>query len=60
MNLFPSIDDLEFRKSSYSDRNNCVEVAELPAGAAVRDSQNPDAGYLTFPAAAWTAFLSDL
>jgi len=51
--------DLGFFKSSYSsDRVNCVEVAELPSGAAIRDSKHPDAGHLPFPATEWTGFLS--
>lgn len=57
MNLFPN-DALDFRKSSYSDRNNCVEVADLPSGSAVRDSQNPAAGHLELPAAEWSALLA--
>lgn len=45
-------------KSSYSgDRSNCVEVADVPSGAAVRDSQNPDLGHLWFALTEWTAFL---
>ncbi|GAB3214075.1 DUF397 domain-containing protein [Marinactinospora thermotolerans] len=48
-----------FRKSSYSSSHgqNCVEVADLPGAAAVRDSQNPHAGHLVFPATEMTAFL---
>lgn len=47
-----------WRKSSYSgDRSNCVEVADVPSGAAVRDSQNPDLGHLRFAFTEWTAFL---
>ncbi|MFV2198925.1 DUF397 domain-containing protein [Nocardiopsis sp. LOL_012] len=48
-----------FRKSSYSadTGGNCVEVAGLPCGAAVRDSKHPDAGQLPFPAAEWATFL---
>ncbi|GAA4916840.1 DUF397 domain-containing protein [Streptomonospora salina] len=46
-----------FRTSSYSDRVNCVEVADLPEGAAVRDSKDRDAGVLEFPASEWRAFL---
>lgn len=57
MNLFPT-DALDFRKSSYSDRNNCVEVADLPFGSAVRDSQNPGAGHLEVTAAEWSALLA--
>ncbi|MFL1430542.1 MULTISPECIES: DUF397 domain-containing protein [unclassified Nocardiopsis] len=49
---------LRFRKSSYSDRSNCVEVADLPGAAAVRDSQNPSACYLLLPAVEWAALLS--
>jgi Domain of unknown function (DUF397) len=30
-----------WRKSSYSDQVNCVELAWPPAGAALRDSKNP-------------------
>ncbi|GAB3214076.1 DUF397 domain-containing protein [Marinactinospora endophytica] len=50
---------LRFRKSSYSGggTQNCVEVADLPGAAAVRDSQNPDLGHLVFPATEMTAFL---
>ncbi|WP_344014152.1 DUF397 domain-containing protein, partial [Nocardiopsis exhalans] len=40
--------DLLFRKSSYSQpTQNCVEVADLPDGAAVRDTQNREAGHLS-------------
>lgn len=48
-----------FRKSSYSQPTggNCVEVADLSDGAAVRDSKRPEAGHLVFPAAEWRAFL---
>ncbi|QVQ54038.1 DUF397 domain-containing protein [Spiractinospora alimapuensis] len=50
--------DPTFRKSSYSGRgDNCVEVADLPAGAAVRDSQHPELGHLSFAASEWSAFL---
>ncbi|WDZ93712.1 DUF397 domain-containing protein [Nocardiopsis sp. HUAS JQ3] len=46
-----------FRKSSYSTSgDNCVEVAELPTGAAIRDSKNPELGFLPVGAGEWTAF----
>ncbi|MFE1397233.1 DUF397 domain-containing protein [Nocardiopsis dassonvillei] len=53
-------DELIFRKSSYStaQSQNCVEVADLPCGAAVRDSKHPTHGHLPFPAAEWDAFLT--
>ncbi|MDA8371941.1 MAG: DUF397 domain-containing protein [Nocardiopsaceae bacterium] len=58
----PATSHLEFRKSSYSQgaRENCVEVADTPAGAAVRDSQYPEAGHLRFGIAEWRAFLDEV
>ncbi|WP_233515698.1 DUF397 domain-containing protein [Nocardiopsis sp. L17-MgMaSL7] len=51
--------DLVFHKSSYSGAGeNCVEVADLPRGAALRDSENPARGHVPFPVAEWTAFLT--
>ncbi|MBQ1084139.1 MULTISPECIES: DUF397 domain-containing protein [unclassified Nocardiopsis] len=74
--MHPHIDELAFHKSSYSDRNNCVEVArfrkssysgartencvevaDLPTGAAVRDTQNRELGALAFPSLEWSALL---
>lgn len=44
-------------KSSYSsNQGQCVEVAGLPGGRAVRDSKNPDGAVLIFGAAQWAAF----
>ncbi|WP_306370177.1 DUF397 domain-containing protein [Nocardiopsis sp. CC223A] len=52
---------LVFRKSSYSQpTGNCVEVADLRGATAVRDSQNPSAGYLLLPATEWAALLSGI
>ncbi|MEU1305174.1 DUF397 domain-containing protein [Streptomyces shenzhenensis] len=51
-----------WRKSSYSSSNggDCVEVANLTALVAVRDSKNPEAGRFAVAADTWTAFLRDL
>lgn len=51
---------LIFRKSSYSSPKGqeCVEVADFPGGAAVRDTQNRDHGHLAFDSTEWTALLS--
>ncbi|WP_338011657.1 DUF397 domain-containing protein [Streptomonospora alba] len=51
---------LAFSTSSRSsDRADRVDVADLPAGAALRDSKRPAAGHLlSFPGAEWEAFLS--
>lgn len=47
---------LEFRKSSYSTgQDNCVEITNLPTGAAIRDSKHPELGSLPVGADEWTA-----
>ncbi|CAM3746446.1 DUF397 domain-containing protein [Nocardiopsis rhodophaea] len=53
---------LVFRKSSYSQAKtqNCVEVADTVAGAAIRDTQHRELGHLWFGLAEWSAFLSDI
>lgn len=38
----------------------CVEVAPLPDGVAVRDSKRPHDPYLSFTRADWTTFISAL
>ncbi|MDA8369112.1 MAG: DUF397 domain-containing protein [Nocardiopsaceae bacterium] len=49
----------DWHTSSYSQGHggNCVEVAESPHSAKVRDTQHRDLGHLEFPAAEWQAFL---
>lgn len=47
-----------WRTSSFSDRGNCVAVARLDDGrVAVRNSNRPEAGTLTFPPAAVRAWI---
>lgn len=47
-----------WRKATRSGNNGaCVEVCDLGDGVAVRDSKNPRGAVLTFPPAAWSAFL---
>ncbi|GAA0982845.1 hypothetical protein GCM10009551_028360 [Nocardiopsis tropica] len=54
-------DQMTFRKSSYSaTANECVEIADLPDGAAVRDTQNRGLGHIAFGGQEWQAFLSTL
>ncbi|WP_345963526.1 DUF397 domain-containing protein [Streptomyces sp. BRB040] len=50
---------IQWRKSSYSSDQggNCVEVGELPATVAVRDSKTPAGPTLTLAPAVFTTFV---
>jgi hypothetical protein len=53
----PVMECVGWYKSSYSsDDGNCVEVADLSGGTAVRDSKDPAGPVLTFTSVAWSAF----
>jgi hypothetical protein len=46
-----------WRKSTFSNSQAaCVEVADLPTGAAVRDSKDPGGPVLRLTGAVWAAF----
>lgn len=51
-----------WRKSSYSDETGgqCVELASLSHGVAVRDSKTPEAGHIELPHRTFAALLSRL
>jgi len=50
---------LVWRKSTFSEPTNCVEVALLPDGGALtRDSKDPSGPVHGFTAGEWTAFLA--
>ena len=54
-------DRLAWRKSKRSQQGaDCVEVAALPNGVAVRDSKNPDGPMLTFRTPAFAALLESI
>ncbi|OLT28919.1 DUF397 domain-containing protein [Nocardiopsis sp. CNR-923] len=54
----PLFVEADFRTSSYSQSEAaCVEVADWPTGAAVRDSKHRELGALSFGADEWRAFL---
>ena len=52
-------DGATWRKSTYSNGGggNCVEVADLPNGQAVRDSKHPQGPILVFTTDQWRAFV---
>jgi hypothetical protein len=55
------LDGAVWKKSSRSNGsggNNCVEVAFLDAGVAVRDSKNRSGPALMFTQAEWNAFVN--
>jgi hypothetical protein len=53
-----SMNSPRWRKSSHSGGgNDCVEIAAVSSGTAVRDSKNPEGPVLRFGSAGWTAFV---
>ena len=57
----PGNPTIRWRKSSHSGAgNNCVEIAQLVATYAIRDSKNPGGGHLTFSRSAWEALIADI
>ncbi len=54
------MESLRWRKSSRSSASgpDCVEIALVSSGAAVRDSKNADGAQLRFGSAGWENFLS--
>ncbi|WP_210586761.1 DUF397 domain-containing protein [Streptomyces sp. GESEQ-35] len=51
--------EIQWRKSSYSgdQGGDCVEIAEMPATIAVRDSKKTTGPVLTFRPAAFSTFV---
>lgn len=54
------LNDAIWRKSTRSNGhgNECVEIASLTAGAAIRDSKAPEAGALLLDPPAWQGLLA--
>lgn len=48
---------LEFKKSTLSGNNGCVEIAMTSDKVHVRDSKDPQSPMLTFDMIEWRAFL---
>ncbi|MDA2803623.1 DUF397 domain-containing protein [Nocardiopsis suaedae] len=53
-------DSRSFRKSSYTQQQNCVEVADSPCHSAVRDTKHRSHATLHFPSGEWAAFVRSL
>jgi hypothetical protein len=53
-------DSPQWRKSTKSAQNNCVEVATGAGVVLVRDSKNPGGPTLRFTPAQWMSFLYGL
>jgi len=50
-----------WRKSTYSGGNgSCVEIADLGAAAAIRDSKDPSGPKLIFATDEWRSFLDSI
>lgn len=59
--MVPGMDNLTWTKSTYSaDSANCVEVAVAGGQLLVRDSKDPDGGYLAFSHGTWSMFVDDI
>ncbi|MBW4719430.1 DUF397 domain-containing protein [Saccharothrix obliqua] len=57
----PEFPTARWRKASYTEGNdNCVEVAHVTRGVAVRDSKNPDGPVLTFSPNGFAGLLNHL
>jgi hypothetical protein len=56
--ILSDLSGARWRKSSRSGaQNDCVELYVASAGAAVRDSKNPEAGHVSFATPNWDSFL---
>ncbi|MCP9622530.1 DUF397 domain-containing protein [Nocardia otitidiscaviarum] len=51
------MEDLAWRKSSFTDRETCVEVATTKNLVLVRNSNAPEAGTIAFDKAEFAAWL---
>ncbi|WDZ90808.1 DUF397 domain-containing protein [Nocardiopsis sp. HUAS JQ3] len=52
-----SFPDETWRTSTYTQKDNCVEVADAPGVSAVRDTKYRDRGHLLFESPEWRRFV---
>lgn len=58
MYSFPT--EASWRTSTYTQQQNCVEVADVPGVSAVRDTKNRNRGHLEFQSPEWQAFVGSV
>lgn len=49
---------LSWHRSATCTGSSCVEVSRHPDGVAVRDSKDPERGYLVYSREEWAAFVA--
>jgi hypothetical protein len=49
-----------WRRSSFSQGGDCVEIAHISTQVFVRDSKNPNGHRLAFTLVEWSAFMEDV
>ncbi|MEU2945730.1 DUF397 domain-containing protein [Nocardiopsis alba] len=59
MYSFPA-EAADWRTSTYTQQQNCVEVADVPGVSAVRDTKNRTHGHLEFQSSEWRAFVESV
>jgi hypothetical protein len=55
-----SFPDETWRTSTYTQQDNCVEVADAPGASAVRDTKYRDRGHLLFESLEWRRFVDSV
>lgn len=58
--LNTNLSALTWRKSSFSQSGSCVEVATQGELVLIRDSKNPNRGFLSVSSSAWQEFIQTL
>jgi hypothetical protein len=53
----PRIAEHAWRRAKSCNAGNCVEVAAIDDGVAIRDSKNPNGEILRYSSSEWTSFL---
>lgn len=54
------VSNWKWRRSTSCNAGNCVEVAAIDGGVALRDSKNRDGAILTYSRSEWEAFVTGI